>query len=81
MPPCPTLLGQPGAPHRQAEAEGRAQHPFHVEPRSEEAHALVPAFERLHAFKELQGQEGRKVRVQGDSSPSQGETQADTQGY
>ena len=79
--PLPHPPWAAGAPHRQAEAEGRAQHPFHVEPRSEEAHALVPAFERLHAFKELQGQVGREARVQRDSSPSQGETEADTQGY
>lgn len=79
--PLPHPPRAAGSPHRQAEADGRAQHPFHVEPRSEEAHALVPAFERLHAFKELQGEEGREARVQGDSSLSQGETEADTQGY
>lgn len=56
--PCSPPRGPARAPHRQAEAQGRAQHPVHVEPGSEEAHALVAAFERLHALKELRGQMG-----------------------
>lgn len=63
-PPLPPHLPQPAsleparAPHRQAEAQGRAQHPVHVEPGAEEAHALVAAFERLHALEELRGRAG-----------------------
>lgn len=59
--PVPVHLHQPAdalqqldlVETRQAEAQGRAQHAVHVEPRSEEAHALVPAFVRLQALKEL----------------------------